>query len=76
MLQKFVAMLGFVAMKMVHARLNYNSNPTSQTSKKVRFFIIILLRQGRRVRKKERWLASPLTGTGTAFELTCYHTSG
>ena len=28
------------------------------------------------VRRKERWLASPLTGTGTAFGLTCYHTSG
>ncbi|KAJ6389081.1 hypothetical protein OIU77_027439 [Salix suchowensis] len=29
-----------------------------------------------RVRRKERWLASPLTGTGTAFGLSCYHTSG
>ncbi|GFZ15433.1 hypothetical protein Acr_24g0016230 [Actinidia rufa] len=27
-----------------------------------------------RVRRKERWLASPPTGTGTAFELTCYQT--
>ncbi|KAK6912514.1 Pentatricopeptide repeat [Dillenia turbinata] len=24
------------------------------------------------VRRKERWLASPLTGTGVAFELTCF----
>jgi len=24
------------------------------------------------VREKERWLASPLTGMGTAFGLSCY----